>query len=76
MLMPRNALGGGRVEFAERESGPGKRLGTAFAEMRESLTPNFVAIVVRFVDRKSWIHIDEDTRFRDFAEALDALRAA
>ena len=56
--------------------GVGKRLGTAFGELRESLAPGFVAIVVRYVDRKSWWYVDEDSRFSDIDGALDALREA
>jgi hypothetical protein len=56
--------------------GIGKRLGTAFDELRGSILPGFVPIVVRFVHRKCWIYVDEDNRFASFSEALDALAEA
>jgi len=56
--------------------GIGKRLGTAFEELRGSLAPGFVPLVVRFVARKRWHYVDEDSRFPSLAEALDALREA
>lgn len=56
--------------------GVGKRLGKAFAELRESLAPGFAAIVVRYVDRKSWWYVDEDTRCASIGEAIDAIRNA
>jgi hypothetical protein len=56
--------------------GSGKRLGTAFTELRDSLAPGFGALVVRFVDRRSWWYVTEDDRFANVDDALDALRTA
>ncbi len=56
--------------------GIGKRLGVAFTELRELLMPGFQPLVVRYVKRKRWIYVDEDHRFDDFRDALDALRDA
>jgi hypothetical protein len=56
--------------------GAGKRLGVAFTELRESVLVGFSPLVVRFVDRRRWVYVDEDHRFADVEDAIDALRAA
>lgn len=54
--------------------GAGKRLGVAFTELRECILPGFVPVVVRFVNRKRWYYVDEDDRFEDVDDALEAVR--
>jgi len=56
--------------------GAGKRLGVAFAELRDSIAPGFCPLVVRFVERRRLIYVDEDSRFDTLSDALDALRDA
>jgi len=55
--------------------GSGKRLGVAFAELRDSLAPGFCPLVVRFVERRRYVYCDEDSRFNSLGDALDALRS-
>ena len=54
--------------------GAGKRLGTAFRELRALVLPGFVPIVVRFVERKQWLYVDEDTRVRKYDDLIAAVR--
>lgn len=56
--------------------GAGKRLGVAFAELRESILPGFCPLVVRFVKRRRFVYTSEDDRFADLADALESLRTA
>ena len=67
---------GGLPHLLIEVGGIGKRLGVAFAELREGLAPGFVPLVVRFVARRRWYYVDEDTRLEDLTEALTALREA
>lgn len=68
------AIMGGRPHLLVEVGGVGKRLGVAFAELRESILPGFVPMVVRFVNRQRFVYVDEDHRFKSFAEAIEALR--
>jgi len=57
--------------------GVGKRLRVAFEELRSlPMPPGFIPLLVRFVKRKRWYYLDEDSRFESLTEALEASREA